>query len=794
MCNFRCRQRLLFFALKVALSCCFRVSRSKFLLSLPAFSARRAAFQRGDSYEDQKNRISSQILCVRLKSSTFSDQELGVLPSGGDRDWYTSRIASIKAYNLAGVVSEGADKIISIDFGDFPNLVAVTGETGSGKSLLIAKLADLVTGGKATASLLPTLGDDNVVIAEMEIALSQPHLSYVQTSFENIGLDPSHFLDPTSTAATLKLRRVLSLAGPSMKGGKSRLKSICEINGRPVSLKDLKAVASPLVAIVDASAAATALAKPNSRMAIIDAAVSPNVLEEARRTQVEYKRRREQREKLENEVANMALPPSLSGDGEQDLELLKHWVDELDHFQGRMNQFSDALDQLPKSEDSFGDAVRTLSALSWFDIADTDSFSSLMYIHLLDFREALKSLDSQLDSARMAFEKLASLSSTESAMTAVDLARNHLFDVTANENPDGRFSLSAEISHDLLNQVEEKLRDCLKSLEDERIGLLTMLENTRDKVVYNVGDIDTIIADWNSLARKHGMSPYALPSCHAALQSELNGNVEARMLLPKAIAQEGVALTAFKNACIALSTERQKIGKKLSVSVTKRMPLLGLEGSKFEVQTSTGVRRCEDASCYASSTVVGFDAVDFLLLHEVDSAIEEQQSRGGKIEVVASSGEKARLLLAIECEHPGSIGASCGISIENDATATRKAYPPVSLIYDEIDAHVGGRAAVAMGNMLVDQSRKRNGSGARGQIISITHSPSVAAIADVHLVIQKQSNRNGEQSVSVVTAFVEGTERRKELARMASGDLAPEEAEAFAQALLRDAAKRRSNN
>jgi len=104
----------------------------------------------------------------------------------------------------------------------------------------------------------------------------------------------------------------------------------------------------------------------------------------------------------------------------------------------------------------------------------------------------------------------------------------------------------------------------------------------------------------------------------------------------------------------------------------------------------------------------------------------------------------------------------------------------VAVIYDEIDAHVGGRASVSVAQMLFDQSKAC-------QVLSITHSPSLAAIADTHICVERgKSNTNG-RSFDVVVNRVEGKERCKELARMASGDTAVDEAELFAEALLRDA-------
>lgn len=117
--------------------------------------------------------------------------------------------------------------------------------------------------------------------------------------------------------------------------------------------------------------------------------------------------------------------------------------------------------------------------------------------------------------------------------------------------------------------------------------------------------------------------------------------------------------------------------------------------------------------------------------------------------------------------------------------------PPISIVYDEIDAHVGGRSAVTMAKLLSEQARPRRSSSdtpAKGgsQIIAITHSASLAAIADRHIVIERGIS-NESKSLPIRTYAADGSERRKEIARMASGDLATGEAETFADALIRDA-------
>jgi DNA repair protein RecN (Recombination protein N) len=497
-------------------------------------------------------------------------------------------------------------------------------------------------------------------------------------------------------------------------------------------------------------------------------------------------------------------------DDDKDIELLQHWIDELDAFEARMAAFCSSVGGQTPPGSNIATAAERLSSTSWFDDSVSDdieeAFSSAMYTNLVEFREAVKSLDNQVEAARHALDALSSLSSPESALTALERTRNHLFDATGNEPLESPLSLAAERSHDLLNKVERALKACVSSLEEDR-GMLSILENTRISLPVVLEDIDIIIGDWNTLARKHGMTPFALPACHKALRSELTGNVEARLLLPEAVTAETEALDKFESACGMLTSARQKVAKQLSVAVSRRLPSLGMGGSAFVVDFHKATRNCTDISAYAANARLGVDSIDFLLLHGstnesdgVKDTVEKSSNKGGKVDVVASSGEKARILLAIECELPGSIGAiNCattwndtGVELYKQADTGGAVAPPVSVIYDEIDAHVGGRAAVAMANMLGEQTSGRGNSPVKGQVVSITHSPSVAAVADMHILIQRHRNGN-EGRVPVSASIINGVERRKELARMASGDLAPDEAETFADALLRDGAKRRKS-
>jgi DNA repair ATPase RecN len=644
-----------------------------------------------------------------------------------------SFIESITCLNFAGVFdNDSQDEKISIPM--TKRMVVVTGETGSGKSLLTSKLVDVVTGGKATASLVPKEGDTATV--EITICLAEPHLSWVQKALTEMG---HRELPEDDGIARMTVQRVL-------ERGK-RLISTSKINDAVVTLKTVRQVVAPLVVVVDTPTAAAALSRPNSRLAVLDSAVDSMIFTKMRDSHTVYSQARKYREKLQRDLENM--PPSISG--KIDSDMLRHWVDEFDVFQGAIEQFCASLNPGVVSRSNFVKAAQELSCVEWS--ADD---STTLYTKLLDFREAIREMDTKFEAATLARDALVAVSSAESAIAALERARNSLIDSVTNEDSSSQLACAAERAHDRFNLAEQALREAAKALEDDSTGLISLMETAKSSVQVSAEDVDSLLAEWNSLARKHGVSPFSLPSCHHALRNELNGNVEARSQLPVAKEAEGKALQAFAALCSELSHARLKVAETLSTAVTARLPSLGMTGSKLVVDLHSDVVGCEHA------TTNGVDHVAFLLQHE------DATESGGALDVVASAGEKARIMLAMECELPGSAGALCRASEVRNL-------PPITVLYDEIDAHVGGRAAVSMARMLAMQS---------GQVISITHSPSVAAVAETHLVVQKHSTTN-YQKVLVTVKKVDGDLRKKELARMASGDLATDEAEHFASALLR---------
>ena len=631
----------------------------------------------------------------------------------------------------------------------------------------------------------------------------------------------------------LILKRSILQSAASSNG---RFRSKCEINGNQVTLKALRSISKPLITIVDAAAASSALSQTKSRIAIIDTGVPNTILSNAKLSKDRYREARKKREDIEREIRNRIMPTSFtSSDGEENIELLQHWISELDDFEERILSFQESIvssrgaASLLKDDNfedesendttifsksnnnggsSFVDIMKNFADCSWkkdeTSGQDSSSIEASIYSNILDLRDGVKSLDSQLSSAQASCDALSSLSSSQSVAYALEESRRHLFDATTGFENNQSLNAAAEQSHELLNQLEDALSKCSSFMSDHPSGLMSTIEKMRGSVNISVEDIDLLIADWGSLARKHGVTPFLLPALHYSLRQELDGNVEAQSLLPKAQEDERIAIVEFENACNDLSKARLEVCNSLTKSVTSRLKDLGMEGSKFTAQLNKSIHKCTDSSAYADGSILGIDTVDFLLAHrnseqdshENGSEKTDGNRNKGNLDVIGSSGEKARLLLAIETDLAGSVGASCNLLSNNNKIVEAKEnlsvdnLCPVSVVYDEIDAHVGGNAAVSVAKLLADQAHLRSDNFEdlrRNQVISITHSPSLAAIADQHIVIQKLISTRGKDSVLVHSA--KGLSRLQEIARMASGDLAVEESIQFAEALLRDGLK-----
>ncbi len=229
----------------------------------------------------------------------------------------------------------------------------------------------------------------------------------------------------------------------------------------------------------------------------------------------------------------------------------------------------------------------------------------------------------------------------------------------------------------------------------------------------------------HSIARKHRVDPEGLSELHSTLKQQLDDleHVEERSAeLRDRVAQ---LESEFRDLAAQLSAGRKKAAGKFSAAVTGAMASLGMPDGVFEV--SLGTRNHDEPRSW------GIDDIEFLI-----SANPGQPPM--PLSRVASGGELSRMSLAIQ------VIASDGSVIP-------------TMVFDEVDAGVGGGIAEMVGLKLRDLGETR-------QVFCVTHLPQVASLADHHFRISKISD--GKSTKTVVTQLGKD-ERVEELARMLGG-------------------------
>lgn len=289
-------------------------------------------------------------------------------------------------------------------------------------------------------------------------------------------------------------------------------------------------------------------------------------------------------------------------------------------------------------------------------------------------------------------------------------------------------------------EVAEVLASSLAQVEDAAHSLAGYLRKT-ELDPGRLAELDERMALWLSLARRYKRTPAELPALHASWKDEL-ARLDAAADLAALEAAERAASEAYLAEARALSKARAKAAPQLAKAVTAAMQGLGMQGGRFEV----GLEKSGEP------TASGLEEVAFLVAGHAGSTPRP-------IAKVASGGELSRIALAI-------------------AVTTSRLGTAQALIFDEVDAGVGGAVAETVGRLMKQLGRDR-------QVLAVTHLPQVAACADHHLVVAKQSDKHG---VASSVAPVEGEKRVAEVARMLGGERLSGTTLAHAKEMLGDAA------
>ncbi|MFM7697556.1 MAG: DNA repair protein RecN, partial [Limnohabitans sp.] len=332
------------------------------------------------------------------------------------------------------------------------------------------------------------------------------------------------------------------------------------------------------------------------------------------------------------------------------------------------------------------------------------------------------------------------LSNVQTLIEAAQVAIEHLSGeetgATLSLNHAQQALLSQSHIEPEFQSLSDQLAASLAQAEDAVHSLQTWLRRA-DLDPQGLAELDARLGLWVSLSRRYKRTPAELPELYASWKAELQ-KLDAAADLDALEKAEQSAAQAYLKQAKQLSKARSTAAPKLAASITQAMQNLGMQGGRFEVSLEA---LPEPASH-------GLEEVQFLVAGHAASTPRPV----GK---VASGGELSRIALAI-------------------AVTTSQLGTAQTLIFDEVDSGVGGAVAETVGRLMKQLGRDR-------QVLAVTHLPQVAACADHHWVVSKQSDKQG--SFSAVHP-VSGEQRVSEIARMLGGERLSDTTHAHAREML----------
>ncbi len=241
----------------------------------------------------------------------------------------------------------------------------------------------------------------------------------------------------------------------------------------------------------------------------------------------------------------------------------------------------------------------------------------------------------------------------------------------------------------------------------------------------------------HAVARKHRVRPEALPELLAETEAKLAALAESSDF--DALAKRAAtAESAWRKLAGELTKKRRFAAHELESRVTQAMGELAMKGGRFEIALVQ----------LAEATSHGAEQIEFRVASHPKQPL-------GPLAKVASGGELSRIALAIQV-----------VTSEVGAVPT--------LIFDEVDAGIGGAVAATVGRLMQSLGNRR-------QILCVTHLPQVAAFADHHFRVSKLGD---DRSVRAEVAALTSAARVEELSRMLGGSAVTAKTRAHAKELL----------
>lgn len=523
---------------------------------------------------------------------------------------------------------------LELEFGAGLNLL--TGETGSGKSIIVDSLGALA-GERVTNDLIKDGADS----------------AQIEGLFAIEGTKPlAELLDEAGIAAEAELivRREISLAG------KNRI----FVNNQLVTAAFLKRL-GPFLVDIHGQGEQTSLFDPDTHLELLDeyakngklrvrVAATYEDLSQARRELAELQRGESEKLQL--------------------LDILKFQVDEIRKADLKSEEEAELEEEKRRLNN-----VEKLSSLSG-DAVD------LLY----DADEA-------------------TLTTLEKAVRKIDELAEY----------DSRFADYKEG----LNAAQAVLNDLSFAVRD----FATHLEFSPERLA----EIEDRLAEITRVSRKYGGSAESALAHLADSEAKLDAIENAEVHQDEAKKRVEQTRKAYVDAARDLSAARSKAASRFGKEVESALSAVALNKAKFDV-------RVESDAVESRFTTKGFDAVEFFFSANVGESVKP-------LARVASGGEASRLMLILK------------------TTANEKQVGK-AVVFDEIDAGIGGRVAEAVGTKLKELATGQ-------QVLCVTHQAQVASKADTHFVVEKTMTKN---RTSIAVRELDAAERIEEIARMLAGE------------------------
>jgi len=297
-------------------------------------------------------------------------------------------------------------------------------------------------------------------------------------------------------------------------------------------------------------------------------------------------------------------------------------------------------------------------------------------------------------------------------------------------------------------ELDPRLRDQaarLAALEEEVADVVAEIRHYGELLDSDPGRLEVIesrLAVLDGIKRKYGGSLAAAITERERLEGQIGATQDLDAAVAEAERERDRSRVELEAASARLTKARSGAATRMQKAVVAELTGLRLEGARFEI----ALRGRPDIG------PDGAEAAEMMFSANPGEPI-------APLARVASGGELARLMLAIK-----TVGADA------DRLPT--------LVFDEVDAGIGGEAAIQVGVRL-------KALGTKHQVLVVTHLAQIASFADHHLVVEKSPDLNG-RNVVTVRELSSDEERAKELARMMSGGVTAK-ALARARELLEEA-------